>query len=85
MPHAKIGFSKAMSCGWLKIDKTAEGPRIFRKVSFFVFFLSVRLYDDHFYLECMHMSDCVELNMRQYISVRLYYKLFKKQLCYLFC
>ena len=34
MPNAKIGFSKAMSAGWLRIDKNAEGgPRVFRKVS----------------------------------------------------
>ena len=32
-PSAKIGFSKAMSAGWLRIDKLAEGgPRVFRKV-----------------------------------------------------
>ncbi len=32
-PHAKVGFSKAMSSGWLRIDKKAEGgPRVFRKV-----------------------------------------------------
>ncbi|GAB1610043.1 phenylalanine--tRNA ligase alpha subunit-like [Argonauta hians] len=31
--NAKIGFNKAMSAGWIKIDKTAEGgPRIYRKV-----------------------------------------------------
>ncbi|XP_066916323.1 phenylalanine--tRNA ligase alpha subunit-like [Clytia hemisphaerica] len=31
--NAKIGFSKAMTEGWVRIDKTAEGgPRIFRKV-----------------------------------------------------
>lgn len=31
--NAKIGFSKAMSEGWLRIDKAAEGgPRIYRKV-----------------------------------------------------
>ena len=34
MPNAKIGFSKAMSAGWLTIDKNAEGgARVFRKVS----------------------------------------------------
>ena len=34
IPNAKIGFSKAMSGGWLRIDKQAEGgPRVFRKVS----------------------------------------------------
>ena len=33
VPHAKVGFSKAMSAGWLKINKQAEGgPRVFRKV-----------------------------------------------------
>ena len=33
IPNAKIGFSKAMSSGWLKIDKSGEGgPRVFRKV-----------------------------------------------------
>ncbi|EDO34480.1 predicted protein [Nematostella vectensis] len=31
--HANIGFSKAMSSGWLRIDKQAEGgPRVFKKV-----------------------------------------------------
>ena len=25
LPNAKIGFSKAMTLGWLKIDKKAEG------------------------------------------------------------
>ena len=34
VPNAKVGFSKAMSSGWLRVDKTAEGgPRVFRKVS----------------------------------------------------
>ena len=33
VPNAKIGFSKAMSAGWLRIDKQAQGgPRVFRKV-----------------------------------------------------
>ncbi|XP_013410856.1 phenylalanine--tRNA ligase alpha subunit [Lingula anatina] len=33
VPNAKIGFSKAMSGGWIMIDKKAEGgPRVFRKV-----------------------------------------------------
>ena len=28
-----MGFSKAMSAGWLQVDKTAEGgPRVMRKV-----------------------------------------------------
>lgn len=32
VPNAKVGFSKAMSAGWLSIDKSAEGgPRVFRK------------------------------------------------------
>ncbi|XP_006822681.1 phenylalanine--tRNA ligase alpha subunit A-like [Saccoglossus kowalevskii] len=32
VPNAKIGFSKAMSAGWIKMDKKAEGgPRVFRK------------------------------------------------------
>lgn len=32
-PHANVGFSKAMSAGWLQMDKTAEGgPRVMRKV-----------------------------------------------------
>ena len=31
--NAKVGFSKAMSNGWLKLDKTAEGgARVYRKV-----------------------------------------------------
>ena len=34
VPNAKIGFSKAMSAGWLRIDKKAEGgPRLYRKVN----------------------------------------------------
>lgn len=33
MPNAKIGFSKAMTLGWLVIDKKHEdGPTVFRKV-----------------------------------------------------
>ncbi|XP_022256063.1 phenylalanine--tRNA ligase alpha subunit-like [Limulus polyphemus] len=33
IPNAKVGFSKAMSAGWLMVDKTAEGgPKIRRKV-----------------------------------------------------
>lgn len=33
VPNAKIGFSKAMSAGWIRLDKTAQGgPRVFRKV-----------------------------------------------------
>ena len=32
-PHANVGFSKAMSAGWLEVNKTAEGgPRVIRKV-----------------------------------------------------
>lgn len=35
MPNAKIGFSKAMSAGWIKMDKKAEGgPRLFKNVGF---------------------------------------------------
>ncbi|ELT94602.1 hypothetical protein CAPTEDRAFT_178565 [Capitella teleta] len=35
-PNAKVGFSKAMSAGWIRIDKKAEGgPRVFRKVESF--------------------------------------------------
>lgn len=33
LPNAKIGFSKAMTLGWISIDKKAEGgPTVFRKV-----------------------------------------------------
>lgn len=33
MPNAKIGFSKAMTLGWLAMDKKhANGPTVFRKV-----------------------------------------------------
>ena len=33
VPNAKIGFSKAMSAGWIYIDKAADGgPMVFRKV-----------------------------------------------------
>ena len=33
MPNSKIGFSKAMSAGWLRIEKNAEtGPCVFRNV-----------------------------------------------------
>ena len=32
-PHANVGFSKAMSAGWLQVDKKADGgPRVIRKV-----------------------------------------------------
>ena len=31
--NAKVGFSKAMSNGWLRVDKSAkDGARVFRKV-----------------------------------------------------
>ena len=31
--NAKVGFSKAMSNGWIRLDKTAEGgARVYRKV-----------------------------------------------------
>ena len=31
--NSKIGFSKGMSEGWLRIDKQAQGgPRIYKKV-----------------------------------------------------
>ncbi|XP_041474896.1 phenylalanine--tRNA ligase alpha subunit-like [Lytechinus variegatus] len=34
VPNAKIGFSKAMSAGWLEVNKKCEGgPRVLRKVS----------------------------------------------------
>ncbi|XP_064479392.1 phenylalanine--tRNA ligase alpha subunit-like [Ornithodoros turicata] len=33
LPNAKIGFSKAMSLGWIKLDKNCgDGPKVFRKV-----------------------------------------------------
>ncbi|KAJ8040276.1 Phenylalanine--tRNA ligase alpha subunit A [Holothuria leucospilota] len=33
IPNAKVGFSKAMSAGWLQVDKQADGgPRVMRKV-----------------------------------------------------
>ncbi|XP_041357913.1 phenylalanine--tRNA ligase alpha subunit A-like [Gigantopelta aegis] len=33
VPNAKIGFSKAMSAGWIRMDKSSEGgPKVFRKV-----------------------------------------------------
>lgn len=33
VPNAKVGFSKAMSAGWLRVDKSVGGdPRLFRKV-----------------------------------------------------
>ncbi|CAH1775482.1 unnamed protein product [Owenia fusiformis] len=33
VPNAKVGFSKAMSAGWISMDKKAEGgPRVFKKV-----------------------------------------------------
>ncbi|KAH9489632.1 hypothetical protein Btru_037337 [Bulinus truncatus] len=33
VPNAKVGFSKAMSAGWIKVDKSCEGgPRVFRQV-----------------------------------------------------
>lgn len=34
VPNAKVGFSKAMKDGWIKVDKAAEGgPRVFKKVT----------------------------------------------------
>ena len=37
-PHAKVGFSKAMSAGWICVDKKAEGgPKVTRKVHILVF------------------------------------------------
>lgn len=34
VPNSKVGFSKAMSSGWIQIDKKAEGgPKVFRKVN----------------------------------------------------
>merc|ERR1712150_266804 len=33
VPNFKVGFSKAMSAGWVTMDKKAEGgPKLFRKV-----------------------------------------------------
>ncbi|CAG5129134.1 unnamed protein product [Candidula unifasciata] len=33
VPNAKVGFSKAMSAGWIKVDKAAkDGPKVFRQV-----------------------------------------------------
>lgn len=33
VPNAKVGFSKAMSAGWIRIDKAAEGgPRVYQNV-----------------------------------------------------
>ncbi|XP_059163077.1 phenylalanine--tRNA ligase alpha subunit-like [Physella acuta] len=33
VPNANVGFSKAMSAGWIKVDKSHEGgPRVFRQV-----------------------------------------------------
>ncbi|ESP03312.1 hypothetical protein LOTGIDRAFT_207611 [Lottia gigantea] len=33
VPNAKVGFSKAMSAGWIQVDKKAEGgPKVFKKV-----------------------------------------------------
>ncbi|MGH0186716.1 UNVERIFIED_CONTAM: hypothetical protein FKN15_022361 [Acipenser sinensis] len=33
LPSGKVGFSKAMSNKWIKLDKTAEGgPRIYKSV-----------------------------------------------------
>lgn len=34
MPSGKVGFSKAMSNKWVRVDKSmADGPRVFRVVS----------------------------------------------------
>lgn len=34
MPSGKVGFSKAMSSKWIRVDKSAaDGPRVFRVVS----------------------------------------------------
>lgn len=33
VPNAKVGFSKAMAAGWIRMDKKAEGgARVYRKV-----------------------------------------------------
>ncbi|XP_067119178.1 phenylalanine--tRNA ligase alpha subunit isoform X2 [Centruroides vittatus] len=33
VPNAKVGFSKAMSAGWIRLDKKVDnGPKVFRKV-----------------------------------------------------
>jgi len=32
VPNAKIGFSKALAAGWIKIEKQANGPLVFPKV-----------------------------------------------------
>jgi phenylalanyl-tRNA synthetase alpha chain len=32
-PNAKLGFAKAMSNGWIEVDKTsADGPKVLKKV-----------------------------------------------------
>lgn len=33
LPNAKVGFSKAMSAGWILLDKTCTPPKVKRKVS----------------------------------------------------
>lgn len=33
LPNAKVGFSKAMSAGWIQVDKTVKPPLIRRKVN----------------------------------------------------
>lgn len=34
LPSGKVGFSKAMSNKWIRVDKSAaDGPRVFRVVS----------------------------------------------------
>ena len=36
VPNAKVGFSKAMSAGWIQIEKSSDGgARVFRKVHIF--------------------------------------------------
>ena len=32
-PAGKVGFSKAMSAGWITLDKTAKPPLVKRKVA----------------------------------------------------
>lgn len=44
IPNAKVGFSKAMSAGWLEVDKKVEGgPKVLRKVCHFCYHFFVHL------------------------------------------
>ena len=48
VPNAKVGFSKAMSNGWLKIDKSSGSPLVMRQV------MVGFIWEFHVLLMCFH-------------------------------